>query len=401
LRSAALAVEDVLHGVRSRPGGAGLSFLAIAVGAASLCVLLAVLSGLNERARRLASELGADVIGIFPHLDARRSASFGVLQERHAALLAANLKDSRVSTVRQYRVATLGTQDVVSVVATDHRLAEVRQWRLQAGRFLDERDLAAAERNAVVSEALRQRWNWDVGQVVLLRDLPFRIVGVLAVGGALDAEFADPGLALGERVVFVPRTVVPYWVSEAKAPDKGVDGIFVRASAAQAFDAALSASQRLLSQPDQQVSQLSWVTPQSITRRVQHLQGIIALSLGSVALLCLVLGGTTLMSLMVANVRERVTEIGLRRALGASRADIARLFMAEACIVTAGAAGLASAAANLLLAVLPHWLPVPVQLGAHTLLLPPLIAVVTGIGFSYWPARAAARIAPSEALRNE
>jgi ABC-type antimicrobial peptide transport system permease subunit len=398
----ALVLRDVWQGIWSRPGRAGLSFLAIAVGIASLCILIAALSGLSERSRRMVAELGADVIGIFPHAEARRSPAFGLLQQKHAQLLAANLGGSPVSTVRQYKVPTLGTHEVVTVVGTNSALAGVRQWRLEAGRFLDERDLERGERNAVVSEALRTRWNWGVGHIVLLRDVPFRVVGVVSLGsGALDSELADPALALGERVVFVPRSVVPYWVTEARAPDDGVDGIFVRVSGAQTIDSALRTSQRLLAQPDQEVKQLSWVTPQSITRRVQQLQNVIALTLGSITVLCLVLGGTTLMSLMVANVRERVTEIGLRRSLGASASDVAALFVLEACVVTVGAALLATAGTNLLLVALKNVLPIPVMLGAGTLLVPPLLAAAMGAAFSYWPARSAARISPSEALRNE
>lgn len=398
----ALSFQDAWHGIQSRPARAGLSVVAIAVGIASLCVLIAVLSGLSERSRRMVAELGADVIGIFPHDEARRSPLFGILQHKHAALLAANLPGSTVTTVRHYKVPTLGTQEVVTVVATDNALASARQWRLESGRFLDERDLRGAERNAVVSEALRKRWNWDVGHFVLLRDIPFRIVGVLSLGsGALDSEFADPGLALGERVVFVPASIVPSWQPEQKAPDRGVDGIFVRAKSPETMETALAKSQRLLSNPDQQVKQLSWVTPHSVASRVQQLQKVIGLGLGSITALCLLLGGTILMSLMVANVRERVTEIGLRRSLGASRSDVALLFVLEGSIVTLAAALLATIGANLALVALREILPVPVVLGAPTLLIPPLLALLIGAAFSYWPAQSAAKISPAEALRSD
>ena len=107
------------------------------------------------------------------------------------------------------------------------------------------------------------------------------------------------------------------------------------------------------------------------------------------------------MSLMVANVRERVMEIGLRRALGASQWDIAALFVMEACLVAGSAAVVATLGTNLLLSLGRQAFPTSLRLGWVSILTPLIVAVFLGIVFSYWPARFAAKITPSEALRNE
>ena len=107
------------------------------------------------------------------------------------------------------------------------------------------------------------------------------------------------------------------------------------------------------------------------------------------------------MSLMIANVRARVVEIGLRRALGATARDIVALFVVEACVVTA-VAGLAGVAgSHILLLLARSSFSVPVTLGYASTILPLLAALVLGAAFAYWPARIAAAIAPSEALRND
>jgi putative ABC transport system permease protein len=160
-------------------------------------------------------------------------------------------------------------------------------------------------------------------------------------------------------------------------------------------------TRELLTQPDQRVSGLAWITPESLLHRIRRLQRTIRLTVGSIAVLCLLLGGTTLTSLMVANVRDRVTEIGLRRALGATSRDIAVLFVWEACLVTAAAAVIGTAATHLVLLLGRRGLPVPVHLGLVTLLVPVVVSLALGSASSYWPARSAAAIAPSEALRNE
>jgi putative ABC transport system permease protein len=240
-----------------------------------------------------------------------------------------------------------------------------------------------------------------VGETILLRDTPYQVVGIVDVGGgAMETEIADQDIALGEKTVFVPLATPPYWLGLGRRVDR-LDAVFVKVSDAARYDRVLEASQLLLSQPDYTSLGLSWVTPQLLLVRVRRLQSTIKLTVGSIAVLCLILGGTTLMSLMVANVRERVTEIGLRRTLGATRRDIAILFIVEACAVTATAATAAVAATHLVLGIARTRLPVPVAFGASTILLPVIVAVGLGITFSYWPSRAASSIVPSEALRNE
>jgi putative ABC transport system permease protein len=180
-----------------------------------------------------------------------------------------------------------------------------------------------------------------------------------------------------------------------------LDVIFIRAPSASAFESTLARAQRVLAQPDQRVVGLSWITPESLLQRLRRWQKMVGLAAGSIALLCLILGGTTLMSLMVANVRDRVVEIGLRRSLGASRGDVAALFVIEGCLVTGGAGLVGSTLTWLILWLVQPRLPVSLHLGASTVLVPLGVAFALGLIFSYGPALAAARIAPSEALRSD
>ncbi len=394
-------LRDVREGIWTQPGRFGLSFTAIAIGVASLTTLIAVLGGLREKSHQIIKELGINVVGILQQGVVDQNTRTA-LQERHARLLARNLPSCSVSTIRCYDVPTLGTDKLLSVVATDNYLIHIRQWQLCEGRFLDSRDIDNRERNAVVSKSLSRLWGWKVGNLIMLRNIPFKIVGVVEVGGsALDTESSDTGLMLGERIVFVPKTITPYWVTDQKTLRSTVDAIFLKVSASMDFVQAVSIAQRLLSQPDYKSNRLSWITPELLIQRIKKLQNTIKLTIGSVAIFCLILGGTILMSLMVSNVNDRVTEIGLRRAMGASQWDIAALFIVEACVVAGVAAVVATLGTHLLLVLGRHVFPVPLKLGLTSVLVPLIVALVLGIAFSYWPAKSAAKITPSEALRNE
>jgi putative ABC transport system permease protein len=137
-----------------------------------------------------------------------------------------------------------------------------------------------------------------------------------------------------------------------------------------------------------------------LLRSVRRLQRGVALSAGGIAGLALVLGGTTLMSLLIAGVLERVPEIGLRRALGGTPRDVAALFVAEACAVTTAAGVLGVLGAMALMPALERAAPIPVRTGPLSVILPLAFSILAGVAFSWWPARRAACIPPSEALRS-
>jgi putative ABC transport system permease protein len=378
-----------------------ISLSAIAIGIASLTVLLAVIGGLRDRADQMIDELGANVIAIINQAEVTQTNKTG-LTVQHASLLEQNLPGHIVATVRRYDVPTFGTNSFLSVIATDSTFADIRQWRLSEGRFLDSRDIDNRERSAVISQTLSSQWGWKTGDIIMLRNMPFNVVGIVETGGtALDTEVANSDLILGERVVFVPKTLVPYWADSSMQIDDKLDAVFLKVPNSTSLETSEKLSRRLLSESGSHLDDISWVTPETLIQGINKLGKTISLAAGSVVALALLLAGTTLMSLMLTNVRSRVTEIGLRRALGASRRDIISMFLMEACLISGVAAVVAIAGTYLLLVLGRNALPVPISTDSGTLIIPFVVAFILSITFSYWPAKKAARIMPSEALRNE
>ncbi len=394
-------IGDIVEGIRAQPAGVAISLSAIAIGIASLTVLMAVVGGLRDRADQMIDELGVNVIAIINQAGITATNKTG-LTVQHASLLEQNLPGHIVATVRRYDVPTFGTNSFLSVIATDSSFADIRQWRLSDGRFLDSRDIDNRERSAVISQTLSSQWGWKTGDIIMLRNMPFNIVGIVETGGtALDTEVANSDLILGERVVFVPKTLVPYWADSSMQIDDKLDAVFLKIPNSTSLATSEKLSRRLLSESGSHLDDISWVTPDTLIQGINKLGKTISLAAGSVVALALLLAGTTLMSLMLTNVRTRVTEIGLRRALGASERDIISMFLMEACLITGIAAVVAIAGTYLLLLIGRNALPVPISTGSGTLIIPLVVAFILSITFSYWPAKKAARITPSEALRNE
>ena len=394
-------LRDLLDGIRAEPARVALSFMAVAVGIIALVLLLAVLGGLREKSRLLVRELGANVFAVLPGTAGESGQKQG-LEEKHAAILAQNLPGCTISVMRRYELDAPGAGQKIAIVAVDESLAAVRGWGIRQGRFIDHMDVRRGDRNAVISAPLAELKRWKLGDVVSLEDTPFRVVGIIEPGIA-DSE-GGPGkerLGVGENVMFVPKTAPFPRRGEQKEISHRADAIFVQVPLDSDIHKALAVAQNLLRPPSFGLDGISWVTPESLIQGVRRLQSSVRVAGGSVTFLCLVLGGTTLMSLMVANVRDRTVEIGLRRSLGATALDVAKLFVLEACAVTSAAALVGMMAAGMILFLVQKKLSMMVSIGVTGIVTPFALSIALGVIFSYWPARMAARISPAEALRNE
>jgi len=395
------AFRDLGEGVRAQPGRISVAALAIGIGMACLSLLVAALSGLGQRAQSLADELGLQVVAIAR--DAGESTPDSVpLRAQELSMLRAGFPDSIVAGMTRFEVKSTPDEKPVTLISCSHEIMRTRPWAVAAGRFLDARDDAERSRNVVLSSALADRWRTVVGDVITLAGISLRIVGLLDLGaGAVEHEEAGGAIAVGEDVAFVPSALPPYWSDSAEQPGDALDAVFIRLPEGSHLDGAVERSRRILAGRGGEPVGLSWITPKTLVAGIRRMQQAVRWTAGSVTALCLLLGGTTLMSLMVANVRERVTEIGLRRALGATRADIVTLFVLEASVITATSALLATTLAHAGLWLFGRGLPIPLQIGCKSFLIPLVTAVVLGALFSYWPARVAAQIEPAEALRND
>lgn len=394
-------MRDILDGMRAQPGRLALAFLAVMTGMIALTVQRALSGGLELRARQLVDELGAHVVAVVARQVPEREGEPG-LRATHAALLDANLRGRPVSLYRGDRVSVEGDTEPVRVLATDDRLAGIRRWSISAGRFLDPEDLRTGARVAVVSEAYASRRSIHPGSILLIQQMPFTVAGIIRTGSGGAADASDVArIQPGAESIFVPWTAPLPWILRASRDSLAVDVIF--AGGRTDDDPGRLAAQcgALLAAPGLDPGGFDLLTPETLVEGLRRLQRALRWSAGGIALLCLLLGGTSLMSLMLANVRDRVGEIGLRRALGARAREVAALFVIEACILTLSATVVGGLVAAALLAAAGDRLPVPFAHSADVYLVPVLASLLLGTIFSGIPARLAARISPAEALRNE
>jgi putative ABC transport system permease protein len=143
------------------------------------------------------------------------------------------------------------------------------------------------------------------------------------------------------------------------------------------------------------------IVPREILRQKERTQRIFNVVTGAIAAISLLVGGIGIMNIMLASVAERTREVGIRRAVGASRRDIAAQFLVESSLLTAtgGVLGtLLGIAGSFAIQRLAGW---PTALSLEMLATGLVTATAVGLGFGFYPAWEAAHLEPMDALRRD
>ena len=143
------------------------------------------------------------------------------------------------------------------------------------------------------------------------------------------------------------------------------------------------------------------VIPRQLLREEQQTQLVFAAVVGCIAFIGVLVGGIGVMNIMLANVAQRYREIGIRRAIGATRVQISTLFLIESALLTifGGIGGiLLGITASLVIAQFGGW---PIHISIWSILLAFGMAIGIGIGAGWYPARVAAKLDPVDAMRRE
>jgi putative ABC transport system permease protein len=291
----------------------------------------------------------------------------------------------------------IGTQERdVKLIGTDEFYAPVRNHVLGAGRFLDGRDVALGDKVTMLTTRLAERLYGSqqnaVGQIIKLRQLQFTVIGTFR-----ERTSTFGASELSEESVLIPITVGRYFV-----PVERIDPVYIQARAPEDVPAVTSGVRSILEARHRPGARYTVENLASILEVAEQIAQVLTLVLFLVALITLVISGIGIMNIMLVTVTERTKEIGVRKAIGASRGAILTQFLFEAVVISVGGGFLgilAGIAIPLATRYFSTEFAMPLSLTAIWVAFG--VSFLVGIVFGILPASRASRLQPTEALRYE
>jgi putative ABC transport system permease protein len=395
-----------------------LTMAGIAWGVASIVLIVAMGDGFKAGQRNNMKQLGENMVLVFP--GRTESQAGGQRAGRRIRLDYDDIRDIRTECYRVRRVVGELQNGVRAVspfnsgsfqaVGVEPDFADIRTLPVDRGRFLVRQDTDQVARVAVIGDNVHKQLFGErpgaVGSQLLINGLPFRLVGVME---AKSQNSSYNGLD-------ADKIYLPYQTMVRDIPPKDpnfhpgiVNNLIYQPASLAGFQEARQQVRRVLARNhrfdrDDKGAIYLWDTVEQ-AQLVDNIFTSMTVFLGIIAAITLTLGGVGVMNIMLVSVTERTREIGLRKAIGATRLRILADFLVEGVLLAAvsgvagwaGAYGLAAAVNTLPKKDMFAGLPVDGGTTAVAFTALAVIAVVSAL----WPAWRAASLTPVEALRYE
>jgi putative ABC transport system permease protein len=402
-----------LDAVRSHRLRSLLTMLGILIGIAAVMLTVGLGEGAQQQVKGEISSLGSNLLIVTPGSTTSSSGvrgGFGTastLTTQDADALgskqaAPDIEDVAPTSSTEEELAAGSTNWTTSVVGATPSWLQVRARSVESGRFITNDDVASSAAVVVLgadtsSELFGVRD--PVGQTVTIGSVPFQVVGVLDSVGSGSSSTQDQ-----DDTAIIPITTAASRVIGGDSRN-AVSDIYVEATSGHTISAAYQeADAELLALHDITAAtdaDFTITSQKNLISTATSVSKTLTVLLAGIAAISLLVGGIGVMNIMLVSVTERIREIGLRKALGATPKAIRRQFLFEASVL-----GFSGGVLGVLLGVvgaevLPHFISDPISISPLAAAGAIVVAVALALGFGVYPATRAARLAPIDALRTE
>ena len=398
-------LKVALQSIRAQKLRAGLTMLGIIIGVGAVIAVVALGSGAQKAVADRISALGANVLSVYPGQSfmGGRSSDIRVsltVDDADALTRDASLLSAVVPELSRSQTVKYGNQNLnVSIVGTTPNYIAVKNYKVEHGRMFTVGDDGSRQRYAVLGHSIPDMLNVNgaaqVGQNINIGGQTFEIIGSLSEkGGAMS--FMNP-----DEQILVP-------LSTARFRLFGTDRL--RSVALQVRDGV--PLERGMVDIERVLRREHKIRPgadndfqirnqQDILATQQQATEVFGVLLASIAAVSLIVGGIGIMNIMLVSVTERTREIGVRRALGATKLDIMLQFLIEAVVLCllGGVFGVLVGSGSAM--AMSKFLGWNTLISPDAVLIAFVFSAVVGLFFGLWPARRAARLNTIDALRYE
>ncbi|HUB59377.1 MAG TPA: ABC transporter permease [Puia sp.] len=385
-----------------------LTMLGIIIGVASVIAMVAIGQGSKQSIQKQLSGMGSNMIIIRPNsnisagarLDATTVQTLTMDDVKALQREAADIKAVTpvISTKGQAIYGNNNWSTTVTGVNTQY-LDIIRQWPLQDGVEFTDRDVQEAAKVCILGQTvianLFPNGESPIGKYIRFGKVPLLVIGTLTAKG--ESAFGQDQ----DDVIIAPYTTV----QERILSTIYLQNIYASAINEESTTAAsdevskiMRASHRLKPTDD---DDFAVRTMQELINTFSSTSQLLTVLLAVISGISLLVGGIGIMNIMYVSVTERTKEIGLRMSIGARGVDILLQFLTEAVLIsiTGGVIGVVLGITSARLVT--YFLSWPTLVTESSIVLSFLVCFITGVFFGYYPAQAASRLDPIEALRYE
>jgi len=383
-----------------------LTTLGIIIGVAAVITMVSLGEGAQRRVEQQIQRMGTNVLTIRPgqemfggvsrgdtrmrieDAEALRSASDGLL------LVAPELQSRLQVAYARWNANT-------TILGTWPEYFEMYNHKLMVGRFFNWGEVQGRRRVAVLGAKVPAQLGQEVdttallGQTIQLRGVPFTVVGILQVKG--DAAFMRP-----DDQIFIPQSTAQYRVFGGR--DR-MGSIYASTATPEQLEQAYEVIDRVMRREHkiEPGAEADFTVRNStdLLETFNETTQTFTMLLAGIAGISLLVGGIGIMNIMLVSVTERTREIGVRKALGATRRAILFQFLIESLFlcVLGGLLGVATGIGGaMLLTRIQQW---QTAISAGAIFMALGFSAAVGLFFGIWPAQRAARLDPIVALRYE
>ena len=391
-------IQSVRMAIKSISGNkmrAFLTMLGIIIGVMALVILVSLVSGATGNVTSTISSLGSDSITV------RVSDNKGspVTIDDLAQWMEEDAFGRMAPAASESVTAKYGTETgSLTVYGTTAPYGDIQKLELLVGRFIKTADVDNVSFVCVINETAATElvgYADCLGEEIRLNGHRFKVVGVLKDDDtSLTSVFRS-----GSLVAYIPYSALIRISSSATAE---ITSFYVSAGENSTVDEAKERLTEILKERfDQDEDAFTVSSQNALESAMSSVTSILAVLLGGIAAISLIVGGIGIMNIMLVTVTERTREIGIRKAIGASRGMILTQFLVEAvviCMLGCALGILGSWGVLRLITTVVSGLSISFQMSGSVVLVAVLFCFFIGIAFGLYPANKAARMAPIDAL---